>query len=62
MFLPHWTLKTPLMHSGSPPEAPRLDDRLAGLPRGVIRVEVPESRSDRGGLLAPMPDAERSEP
>lgn len=59
MFLPQWTLETPLTHSPAAPEAPRLDDRLAGLPTGAIRINVPESRDERGGVLPPMPGPER---
>lgn len=61
MFLPQWTLQTPLTHSQAVPEAPRLDDRLAGSPTGAIRVDVPEGRDERGGVMPPMPDPERGD-
>jgi hypothetical protein len=60
MFLPNWTLRTPLMHSGAIPEAPRLDDRLARLPEGALANRPDEGRADRG-LLSPLPDPEPGE-
>lgn len=57
MFLPCWTLQTPLTNSPAAPEAPRLSD--LGLPAGVIRVDVPEDRADAGGVLPPMPEPDR---